>query len=172
VEPDPDLILRSDPAGRSIWWAIRYVLRVRTNLVIIVASALGYFYFAGLRSFAIIYATGHYTLSKPVADSLVLVIGAGAVAGVFASGRLADRLLRGGMINARVLIPAICLLAIGPVLAPAMAATSLAVALPLLTAGPSCWVPRTVDGRGPAGHHASHAVGPGRGASDRAAHAR
>jgi predicted MFS family arabinose efflux permease len=135
VEPDPDLVLRSDPTGRSIWWAIRYVLRVRTNVVIIVASALGYFYFAGLRSFAIIFATGHYRLSKPVADSLVLVIGVGAVAGVFAGGRLADRLLRGGFINARVLIPAVCLLAIGPVLAPAIAATSLAVALPLLTAG-------------------------------------
>lgn len=135
VQPDPDLVLRADPAGRSIWWAVRYVLRVRTNLVIIVASALGYFYFAGLRSFAIIFATGHYGLSKPVADSLVLVIGAGAVAGVFAGGRLSDRLLRGGLISARVLIPAVCLLAIGPVLAPAIAATSLAVALPLLTAG-------------------------------------
>jgi predicted MFS family arabinose efflux permease len=135
VEPDPDLVLRSDPAGRSIWWALRYVLRIRTNVVIIVASALGYFYFAGLRSFAIIFATGHYGLSKPMADSLVLVIGAGAVAGVFAGGRLADRLLRGGFINARVLIPAVCLLAIGLVLAPALAVTSLAVALPLLTAG-------------------------------------
>jgi MFS family permease len=135
VEPDSDLVLRTDPTNCSVWWAVRYVLRVRTNLVIIIASALGYFFFAGLRAFAIIFATGHYGISKPTATALVVVIGAGALAGVFAGGRVADRLLGRGHIRARVLVPAVCLLALAPVLAPAIASTSVAVALPLLILG-------------------------------------
>ncbi len=135
VEPDQDLVLHTDPASRSIWWAVRYVLRIRTNVVIIVASALGYFFFAGLRTFAIIFATGHYGISKPTATALTVVIGGGALAGVFIGGRVADRLLRRGHIRARVLVPAVCLLALVPVLAPAIATTSIAVSLPLLIFG-------------------------------------
>jgi MFS family permease len=131
----PELVLHADPARRPLWWAVRYVLRVRTNVVIIVASSLGYFYFAGLRSFALIYAMSHYGLSKPVADSLVLVVGAGALGGVFFGGRLSDRLLRRGYVNARILIPAVCLLAIGPVIAPAIAVRSAFIAVPVLTVG-------------------------------------
>jgi predicted MFS family arabinose efflux permease len=135
VRPRPELVLTSDPTNRSVWWAVRYVLRVRTNVVIIVASALGYFFFAGLRSFAIIFATGHYGISKPTATILVVVIGGGALAGVFVGGRVADRMLRRGRVTARVLVPAVCLLALTPVLAPAIVTTSVAVALPLLMLG-------------------------------------
>jgi MFS family permease len=135
AEPQPELVLHEDPTNRSVWWAVRYVLRVRTNVVIIVASALGYFFFAGLRSFAIIFATGHYGISKPMATSLIVVIGAGAVAGVLAGGRVADGLLRRGHARARVLVPAVCLLALPLVLAPAIATTAVAVALPLLIGG-------------------------------------
>ena len=135
AEPQPELVLHEDPTNRSVWWAVRYVLRVRTNVVIIVASALGYFFFAGLRSFAIIFATGHYGLSKPTATSLIVVIGAGAVAGVLTGGRVADGLLRRGHARARVLVPAVCLLALPLALAPAIATTAVAVALPLLILG-------------------------------------
>ena len=135
AQPQPGLVLRHDPVDASIWWAVRYVLRVRTNVVIIVASALGYFYFAGLRSFAVVFATGHYGLTQPTATALVAMIGMCALAGVYAGGRLADRLLRRGYARARVLIPAVCLLALPPVLAPAVASTSVAVALPLLVMG-------------------------------------
>jgi predicted MFS family arabinose efflux permease len=135
VRPQQELILHTDPVDRPVWWAVRYVLRVRTNVVLIVASALGYFFFAGLRTFAIIFATGHYGISKPTATTLVIIIGAGALAGVYAGGRIADRLLRRGHIRARVAVPAVCLLALTPVLAPAIATTSVAVALPLLILG-------------------------------------
>src|SRR5579875_415693 len=135
VQPRRGLVLREDPTDRSVWWAVRYVLRVRTNVVLIAASALGYFFFAGLRSFAIIFATRHYGVSKPAATALILVIGAGALAGVFAGGRIADRLLARGHVRARVLVPTVCLLALPPVLAPAIATRSVAAALPLLTFG-------------------------------------
>jgi hypothetical protein len=103
--------------------------------VIIVASALGYFYFTGLRSFAILYVTGHYGLSKPVGDALLVTLGAGGVAGVFVGGRAADRLLRRGHVNARIIVPAVCLLALVPVLAPAIATSSVAIAMPLFLLG-------------------------------------
>lgn len=135
VRPRPEQVLDTDPARRSVWWAIRYVLRIRTNVVIIVASALGYFYFAGLRSFAILFTTDHYGLSKSIASLLVLVVGVGAVAGVLAGGRIADRGLARGHIRARVVVPAVCLFLIPVALAPAIVTTSIAVALPLLTVG-------------------------------------
>jgi predicted MFS family arabinose efflux permease len=96
---------------------------------------LGYFYFAGLRSFAIIFVTGHYGISQSVASVLTLVVGIGALAGVYLGGRTADRLLSRGYLNARVLIPAVALLTITVFLAPGIVTTSLFLALPLLTVG-------------------------------------
>jgi predicted MFS family arabinose efflux permease len=102
VQPQPELVLRGDPTGYSIWWAIRYVLRVRTNVVLIVASAIGYFFFEGMDSFATIFAISLYGVSKPVATLLVVVVvGAGALAGVYAGGRFADRLGRPAGYHAR-----------------------------------------------------------------------
>ncbi|MFF9408076.1 MFS transporter [Streptomyces anandii] len=135
VEPHERLVLDSDPRTASKWWSIRYVLRVRTNLVLIAASALGYFYFAGLRSFATLYTTHHYGIPTSVATSLVLVVGIGALAGVLSGGRIADRLLRGGRVNARALVPTVCMLAVPFALAPAIYVDSLGVALPLLVTG-------------------------------------
>ncbi|MFY9808337.1 MAG: MFS transporter, partial [Pseudonocardiaceae bacterium] len=135
IEPQRELVLTEDPRDPSLWWAVRYVLRVRTNLVIIITSALGYFYFAGLRSFAIIFVTGHYHITQSVASVLTLVVGIGALAGVYLGGRTADRLLGRGRINARVLVPAVTLLAMTAFLAPGIATTSLFLALPLLTIG-------------------------------------
>lgn len=135
VDPQQDLVLREDPTSRPIWWAIRYVLRVRTNVVIIIASSLGYFFFAGLRSFAVLFATGHYGISKPTASSLIVVIGGGALVGVYVGGRFADRLLRRGHLRSRVVVPAVCLLALPPVLGLGIATSSVAIALPLLIVG-------------------------------------
>jgi pentalenolactone synthase len=115
-----------------LWWAIRYVLRVRTNVVLIAASALGYCFFAAVQSFAILYVTGHYGIPESIASLLTLVVGIGGLAGVFLGGRIADRLLTRGRIRARVLVPAVSLLATSVVFAPAITTTSIALALPLL----------------------------------------
>lgn len=135
IRPHPELVLHSDPSRCPIWWAIRYVLRVRTNVVLIIASALGYFYFYGMDSFATIFTISRYQVSKAEATVLVLVVGAGALAGVYAGGRLADRLLRRGHIRARIAVPVACLLVIPAFLGPGFATTSVAIALPLLIVG-------------------------------------
>ncbi|WP_369208187.1 MFS transporter, partial [Streptomyces sp. PU-14G] len=135
AEPDERFVLHTDPRSLPPWRALLYVLRVPTNLVLIVASALGYFFFSGLRAFATVFTTDQYGVSTSVASSLVLVVGAGGVCGVLFGGRAADRLLERGRVEARVLVPIVCLLAVPLLVAPALHTTSLAVALPLLLCG-------------------------------------
>lgn len=135
VQPDERMVLHEDPSGRSIWWAVRYVLSIRTNVYLIVASALGYFYFSGMRSFVILFVTRHYGVPKSIVTLLVLVIGAGALAGVYFAGRLTDKQVAKGHLSARVLVPAGCLFGIVAVFTPAVLMTSIAVALPLIVAG-------------------------------------
>jgi predicted MFS family arabinose efflux permease len=135
AKPQRELILRSNPERWPLREAVRYVLSIRTNVVIIVASGLGYFYFTGLRSFAIIFSTSHYGISKPVASLLVPVLGVVALAGVYAGGRISDRMLRRGYARARVIVPVACLLALPTVLAPGIAARVPAIAFFFLAVG-------------------------------------
>ncbi|HZD41379.1 MAG TPA: MFS transporter, partial [Terriglobales bacterium] len=55
IEPREELISSEDPKDKSLWWAIGYVLRIPTNLLLIIASALGYYFFAGIRLFGLEY---------------------------------------------------------------------------------------------------------------------
>ncbi|MGH3492622.1 MAG: MFS transporter, partial [Sciscionella sp.] len=77
VAPHEDLLVRSNPNSWSLREAIRYVLSIPTNRMLIVASALGYFYFAGLRTFAVEYLRNRFDLGQAVASVLLVVLGAG-----------------------------------------------------------------------------------------------
>lgn len=101
-EPRPALLVDGDPRERSLWWSVRYVLRVPTNLVLIIASALGYFYFAGLRTFAVEYLNQWYGASHSEAIGLVMLLGIGALTGIVLSGRIADRMIQRGHPRARI----------------------------------------------------------------------
>jgi predicted MFS family arabinose efflux permease len=138
VEPREAAVLEHAPAELSLWQTVRYVLRVRTNVVLIVASALGYFFFSGLRGFAIEFAKDHYRVSHSVATTLTLALGVGALAGVLVGGRLADRLLRSGRVPARVEVPGVAVLAAAGLFVPAIVTTSVGVALPLLILAALC----------------------------------
>jgi MFS family permease len=72
-----------------------------------------------------------FSLGQSVATSALVALGIGAVAGVLAGGRLADRALDRGRVNARVVVPAVAYAAAALILAPAVATTSLLVAMPL-----------------------------------------
>lgn len=132
VTPDENLVLHEDPTNRSLWWAIRYILRIPTNQVLIVCSALAYFFLTGVQSFGLLFITAQYRVPKPVASALVIALGIGALAGVYLSGRLSDRLLQREVINARVLLPTAALTAVTAAFVPALLTTSVAIALPLL----------------------------------------
>lgn len=104
VPPDPDLVLHADPTRMTLWKAARYVLRVRTNVILIVASALGYFYFTGVQTFGLVLFSGRYGVSRAAATLLLGILGAGALVGVIAGGRLADRLVHRGKVNGRIIV--------------------------------------------------------------------
>lgn len=135
IEPDEEIVVVADPERMTTWQVVRYVLRVRTNLVIIVASSLGYFFLAGLRTFAVVFATGHFGVGQGLATLVLGVIGAGAVLGLLISGRTADRLIRRGHVDARIVVAAVAYLAAAALILPALISSSLLISLPLLILG-------------------------------------
>jgi predicted MFS family arabinose efflux permease len=134
LEPDPELVLDRDPRRMNIVAATRYVLRIRTNIVLIAASALGYYFLAGVQTFGSEFAKEQYSIGQALANLLLLVIGVGALGGVLAGGSLGDRLLRRGALNGR-LYTAIGAATLTPVLfAPAIFTRSATAAVPYLIA--------------------------------------
>lgn len=131
VEPDPELVPEEDPERMSLWRVLRYVLRIRTNLLLIVASSLGYFFFGGLRTFAILFIRGRFDVSQTVATGLFVVVGVGVIGGVLLGGRLADRLLGQGRLTARIVVGATGYIVAAVVLVPGVLVPTLAVAAPL-----------------------------------------
>lgn len=131
VEPEPSTILHGDPARMNLWEAVRWVLRVRTNVLLIVASSLGYFFFAGLRVFAVIFVRGQYGISQGAASAMVVVVGIGAVVGILVAGRVTDKMIKKGRVNARLVAGAVGYLVAAVVFVPGILTSSLAIALPL-----------------------------------------
>ena len=106
IEPDPELVLDRDPMRMRLLTAARYILRIRTNTILIVASALGYYFLAGVQTFGVEFATKQYGIDQALASLLLLVVGVGAVGGVLAGGAAGDLLLRRGHVNGRILVSA------------------------------------------------------------------
>jgi len=77
---------------------------IRTNRVLILVSALGYFFFSGLRTFAVVFLRDRFGIAQGVASILLVVIGVGAIVGVLATGRLGDWLIERRHITARPLV--------------------------------------------------------------------
>jgi sugar phosphate permease len=135
VPPYRDLILRRDPTYMGLWPTVRYVLRVRTNVVLIVSTALAYMFFAGVQTFAVLLFRARYGLGEDTATLLLLVTGAGALAGLVSAGYIADRWLARGRISARVLVGAIAYIAAVAFFVPALLSGALLVSVPLFTLG-------------------------------------
>jgi MFS family permease len=123
--PDPDLVLDVDPSEMSLLEAVRYVLRIPTNALLIVSSSLGYYFFAGLQTFAVVFVRGHYHASQGQATLVLGLLVLGSLIGTLISGPLTDALARAGTIEARTWGPAICYLGAGVLLIPGLLANSL-----------------------------------------------
>jgi MFS family permease len=135
LEPDPELVVGPREARRmGILQATRYVLRVRTNIFLIAASACGYYFLAGVQTFGVEFAKQQYGIDQALANLLLLVIGAGALAGVLAGGTVGDLLLRRGRLNARILTPALAAAATVLLFLPAVFTRGAITAVPYLTA--------------------------------------
>jgi MFS family permease len=135
VRPHERLVLREDPTDRSLGWAVRYTLSIRTNLLLVVASGLGYFYLQGLQTFAVVYLRDRYGLDQGTASALLVLLGLGSVVGVLVTGPLSDRLLGAGRIAARPVVAGASFLVAVGLLVPGIAAGSLLLAAPFLFVG-------------------------------------
>jgi sugar phosphate permease len=129
VEPDHGRVLRRDPREMSLVRAVRYVLSVPTNVMLIVSSALGYFFLAGLQTFVVVFVKGHYRVGYTSAMLLLGLLVLGGLAGTLISGRVTDAMLRRGYLQARIVVPAACYLAAAGLLIPGILASKLSAAL-------------------------------------------
>jgi MFS family permease len=107
VTPDHRNVLASDPRRMGLVAATRYIMAIRTNVIMIVASACCYFYLAGIQTFGAELVHQQYGLNQAFANLLMLALGAGAVIGVLVGGRIGDALLRRGVLNGRLIVAAI-----------------------------------------------------------------
>jgi MFS family permease len=133
VEPDPELAQVEDPRRMHLLEAARYVLRIRTNVLLIVASAGGYYFLAGVQTFGVEFVTRQYGISQVLGTLVLLVVGAGGIIGVLGGGFVGDRLLRRGHLNGRILISTAAAAAACALFVPAIFARSAVAALPYIT---------------------------------------
>jgi MFS family permease len=102
IEPDLELLPEGDLRKLGIVEATRYVLSIRTNVLLIASSAAAYYFLAGVQTFGAEFAKKQYGIDQALANVLLLVVGIGAIAGVLAGGQLGDTLLRRGRLTGRI----------------------------------------------------------------------
>ncbi|MEU8259832.1 MFS transporter [Micromonospora sp. NPDC048999] len=135
VQPARERTLTEDPNRWSLRRAMIYLLDIPTNRLLIVASATGYFFFAGLRTFVIVFAVRHFHISQEALGGLVPIIGVTALAGTLLSGRLTDHFLARGHTGVRILVPAFGYTVAAIFFAPGIWSSTLLVAIPLIALG-------------------------------------
>jgi MFS family permease len=115
--------------------AIRTILGVRTNRVLILASALGYFFVSGVRIFAVTYVHRRYGVPASAASTVLVVLGSGAILGTLVLGRWGDVLQSRGHRSARPAVAGTAYLAATAMFAVAVLGGSLAVVSPVIFLG-------------------------------------
>ena len=129
ARPDPQLVLTEDPQKMGLRRAIKYLLSIPSNVLMIVGSSLGYFFFSGLQTFALLFVKGHYHTGQAQAELVLALLVGGALIGTLAGGRITDTMLRRGNLSARVVVPAGCYVAAAALLIPGFAASKLTPAV-------------------------------------------
>ena len=129
AKPDPRLVLTEDPQEMKLVRSIRYILAIPSNLLMIIGSSLGYFFFSGLQTFALLFILGHYHTGQATAELVLALLVVGALVGTLVSGRLTDVMLRRGYLSARVVVPAVCYVGAALLLIPGFVSTSLTPAI-------------------------------------------
>ncbi len=138
VRPYPELVITDDPGEWSIARAVRYVLRIRTNVVLIIVGSSGYFFFSGVRAFGVEFVKHQYGISQGFASSLAIILAIFAVGGVIAGGWVSDRFSRGGHLTFRIYFAAAGLLAATVLFVPALLVSSIAAGILALGGAALC----------------------------------
>jgi predicted MFS family arabinose efflux permease len=135
AEPDRTRVLDRDPSAMSLWSAVRYVISIPTNRSLIGASALGYFFFGGVQTFAIVLLRHRFGVGQTAASGLIGLVAISSVAGVLMGGRWVDRRMAAGHVATRVGFPTAAYLVAVIAFAPALLLPALVVAMPLFCLG-------------------------------------
>lgn len=135
IQPREGNVLHEDPTDKPLSWAVRYVLSIKTNVLLIVASALAYYYTAGMQTFAVVFLRGRFDLGQGLATALLVVIGLGVITGTLVTGPLSDRWIARGRVAARPVIAGLACLFAVVFFVPGFLAGPLAVAMPLFFLG-------------------------------------
>ena len=133
MPPDAGHVLHGTPRTLSLLASARYILAIRTNVVLILASGLGYFYFTAIETFGLVYFQDRYQLSHGEATVLLAPLAIGGLIGAIVGGRLADRVLRHGRIDSRITVAAWSPLLATALFVPGLLASSAVIGLPLVT---------------------------------------
>jgi MFS family permease len=128
---------KEDPEHSDVTFreALLYVVRVRTNLYVMLAGALGIAFFAVLRTFAVLYVTRIFGVPPQASTPLVPIVGIAALGGMFGGGRVADRLMERGSKAGRVWVAVVGYAVAAVALLGAVATRSLWTAAPLCVIG-------------------------------------
>ena len=123
--PNPALVLDEDPQQMPLIRAVRYILSIPSNVLMIFGSSLGYFYFAGLTTFALLFVKGHYHATQAEAELVLGLLVIASIIGTLIGGRVTDVMLRRGSLKARVWVPAVCYLGAAVFLIPGFVETKI-----------------------------------------------
>jgi predicted MFS family arabinose efflux permease len=122
-------VLDENARRRSVWRDLRWVLSIRTNVVLIVGSSFGYFFSTGLSTFGVALLCGRFQIGQSTATVLIAILGVGALIGVLSTGRIADWLTTRGHISGRIVVGGLAFLAAAVCILPTLLANSLPLAL-------------------------------------------
>jgi predicted MFS family arabinose efflux permease len=117
---------------------LRELLQIRSMWFGLMSLTISSFLLGALSVWGIEFFKQGFDLSATEAGLFVPAIGAGAAIGLVGGGELADRLLRRGMVNARVHVTAVASVLATVFLLPAFLTSSLAAAAVLLFFGSLC----------------------------------
>ena len=133
--PSSDDAPLPDPRAMTPLQVARYIVTIRTNVLLMLGGSLGDFFFSGLQIFLVSFVIHQYGMRQSTATLLVPVVGAGAFAGLVLGGRIGDRRREQGHPSARVSVAAIAFIAAVPVLLPLLYLHSIAAAIPFMVVG-------------------------------------
>jgi MFS family permease len=115
--------------------AYRELLKIRSMWFGVVGITVSSALLGGLGFWAVPYFKEIHGLSASAAGGYTVIFGLGAAVGVVSGGFVADRLLRKGVVNARIYVVVASSIIATIIFVPAFASTSLSVTLPLFLVG-------------------------------------
>jgi MFS family permease len=132
---EPPDVIPVEPLGEDRWATVRTIARLRTWRVAAVGLVVAMIMTNGLMNWGIAYFKRTFGLSGTQAAAMAPLLGIGAFAGLLGGGFLADRLLRRGVVRARVYVTVAGYVGAGLCLMATFDSTRLPVAAPLLAVG-------------------------------------